>query len=125
MQEENKKEIGQVGESYAQRYLEKRGFQILEKNFRCKFGEMDLIISKDNIIVFIEVKFRRSLIYGLPCEAINSYKIHHLRRLASYYMAKFQSQYPERAKEMEFRIDVIEVLEIQNQCYIRHIKNAI
>ncbi len=125
MKEENKKQIGGRGEAYAQRYLERRGYKILEKNYRCKFGEIDLIISKDNRIIFTEVKFRRSMKYGLPCEAVNPYKIHHLKRLANYYISKIQSEFPERADAMEFRIDVIEILEIQNRCYIHHIKNAV
>ncbi len=84
----NKKQIGNFGENIAYNYLQKNNYEILERNFNCKQGEID-IIAKDNKtkeIVFIEVKARSGKKYGRGLEAINTYKLKHIVNSAKYYL---------------------------------------
>ena len=64
-----KKALGQEGEKIAIKYLQRLGYTIIEENFRCKSGEIDIIAKEDNEIIFIEVKTRTSNRYGEPIEA--------------------------------------------------------
>lgn len=92
----NKQFTGRAGELIAQKYLENRGYTILEKNYRNKYGEIDLIASKNNDLVFIEVKTRTGKEYGNPLEAVNKSKITRIRKIASFYIKqkKFSSFNP-------------------------------
>ena len=65
-----KKEFGNTGEDIATEYLEKQGYIILERNFYCKQGEIDIIAKDKNEVVFVEVKSRSDVGYGLPSEAV-------------------------------------------------------
>ena len=76
-----KKEFGNKGEDIAIEYLEKRGYIILERNFYCRQGEIDIIAKDKNEIVFIEVKSRSSIQYGCPSEAVNKQKIKELEEM--------------------------------------------
>jgi len=100
----NNKELGDLGERLAAEFLEKSGFRIVERNFRCRFGEMDLIILSRNLLIFVEVKTRRSFRYGLPSEAVNKRKQSNYYLLASYY-TRFQD-----LGNLSCRFDVIEVM---------------
>lgn len=82
------KSIGSYGESLACTILKSHGYKILERNFSCKIGEIDIIALKDNILCFIEVKTRTFSKYGFPCEAIDYYKQKKLGRLAQFYVIK-------------------------------------
>ena len=93
--------------------------KILDKNFVCRQGEIDIIALKDGEIIFIEVKTRKSLECGLPSEAVNKEKKKHIYKSAEYYLYS-------RNLEKEFvRIDVIEVYEKNRNYKINHIKQAI
>ena len=70
-----KKEFGNTGEDIATEYLEKQGYIILERNFYCKQGEIDIIAKDKNEVVFVEVKSRSDVGYGLPSEAVTKQKI--------------------------------------------------
>ena len=108
------KATGMKGELQVQKFLEKQGYKILESNYACKLGEVDIIAKDNDYIVFIEVKTRNDLLFGRPCEAVTPYKQNKIRAVAKYYlMMKKQS-------EENVRFDVIEVLEDE----INHIKNA-
>lgn len=78
--------IGQTGEELAAIYLERNGFDILERNFRCKIGEIDIIAQKNKILTFVEVKTRLSIVTGHPAEAVTFRKQQKIRRIAEYYM---------------------------------------
>lgn len=66
--------IGKLGEDYASSYLVELGYKILERNFRTRFGEIDIIAEKDDIIAFVEVKTRSKNYLYTPREAVNQYK---------------------------------------------------
>lgn len=70
---------GQSGESMALAYLEARGFCLVERNWTCRLGEIDLIVERKGEIRFVEVKFRRTMEYGYPEAAITRAKLRHLR----------------------------------------------
>lgn len=78
--------LGQKGEDMACSYLENKGFVLVQKNFRCRKGEVDLIMKDGEILVFIEVKYRRSLHFGSPFEAIDIKKQEKLLDVSRYYL---------------------------------------
>ena len=91
----SKKTIGRLGEKIALEYLKDKGYKLLEKNFYCHWGEIDLIFKKNDKIIFVEVKTRVGEKKGKPYEAINFYKIQDLKRAINYYLLKkncFQSK---------------------------------
>lgn len=111
--------LGGWGEDIAERYLKKKGYLIVERNFRCKLGEIDIIALDGAELVFIEVKTRRNQKFGLPCEAVNITKIRHLKRTAAYYMILSS------AEHKDARLDVIEILMEDGQAYLHHIENIV
>ena len=84
----NRRAVGSGYESYAADYLESQGYRILERNFRCRAGEIDLIARDGKYLVFIEVKYRRNPAGGDPLEAVNGRKQMTISRVASYYCLK-------------------------------------
>lgn len=87
----NHKETGSYGEEIAAKSLEEKDYTILERNFRCRFGEIDIIARVGETIVFIEVKTRRGRRYGEAVEAVDYRKQKKLRQLAEFYLLKNQS----------------------------------
>lgn len=77
------KRLGDDGESLARTYLEQRGFVVVDANWRCREGEIDLVAFDGTQLVIVEVKTRRSARYGSPIEAVTTEKLHRLRRLAA------------------------------------------
>jgi putative endonuclease len=82
------KNLGKTGEQLALKYLESAGFTILEKNFRSKFGEIDIVALKTRSLYFIEVKTRSNLRHGHPYEAVNKRKIYQIKKAANYFLLK-------------------------------------
>jgi putative endonuclease len=82
-----KDELGIRGERIAERHLVASGMQLLDRNWRCSQGEIDLVLRDADEIVFVEVKTRRSVAYGHPLEAITVAKLARLRRLAGAWCA--------------------------------------
>jgi len=91
----NKSETGTIGESIAKRFLEKKGYKIIEQNFRTKYSEMDLIVNKKDVLVFIEVRTKTNDHFGSPEQTINKNKINRLIRSAQAYIAykKYQGSF--------------------------------
>ncbi|MGE5629392.1 MAG: YraN family protein [Solirubrobacterales bacterium] len=114
----SKQDIGKIGEAVSEEYLIKSGYIILDKNYRCKIGEIDIIAKNMNHICFIEVKTRKNKIYGRPCEAVNYIKQKKILKSAQMYILK------NKLFECSFRFDVIEVLIFDNKYSINHIENA-
>ena len=79
--------IGKWGEKVAEEYLRGKGFIILENNVRTPYGEIDIIASIEDVIIFVEVKTRTSRSFGLPEEALTYRKLDHMRASAEYYAA--------------------------------------
>jgi putative endonuclease len=84
----NKRSIGVDYEYIAALYLQAEGYEIIEHNFRCKIGEIDIIAKKDNYLRFIEVKYRSDKRIGIPEEAVNYKKQRLISKTASYYIMK-------------------------------------
>lgn len=103
-------------EIVAQRYLRSKGYRINEINYICRFGEIDIIASKDNYIVFFEVKARKNTDFGLPREYVTPTKIKKIIITAKYYMLKKQLD------DIKCRFDVIEI--IYDKKIINHLENA-
>jgi putative endonuclease len=82
----NKREVGSIYEDRAAQFLLEEGYIILEKNFRCKLGEIDLIGKSEGYLCFIEVKYRSSSGYGFPSEAVDDRKRRKIVRTALTYM---------------------------------------
>jgi putative endonuclease len=105
---ENKYKAGMDGQKEAENYLFKKGYQIITKNYRIKSGEIDLVAKNEqteNYIIFIEVKFRRSLRHGYPREAVGVAKQRKIIRTALHYISAYH------LSNYDFRFDVVEVLE--------------
>lgn len=77
---------GKNGEDLACEYLKKQGYAVIERNFRIKGGEIDIIAKDGQYLIFVEVKTRYSHEYGLPVESITLRKIQYLLRTARYYI---------------------------------------
>lgn len=110
-------EKGRTGESIAVKYLINKDYYILEKNFRIKTGEIDIIALKDDILVFVEVKTRTSTNYGYAYEAVNKKKQRKIINTALYYIKL------NRMKNYQLRFDIIEVY-LGRTNKINHFKNA-
>ena len=109
--------IGNEGEDIACDYLINRQYKIIERNFGCKQGEIDIIALDKNELVFIEVKTRSNYKYGEGVNAVNNFKQKHIYKSASYYVYK-------RNLNNEFiRFDVIEVYMLP-PIKINHLKNV-
>jgi len=80
-----RRDTGILGEKLARDFLRKRGYRILEANYRCPGGEVDLIAEHKDYLVFIEVRTKRSRDFGTPEESITQTKMERLRTVASYY----------------------------------------
>ena len=118
-----RQELGAEGEALARGLLEEKGFRIVEQNFRCKIGEIDLICVRDKLLVFCEVKCRTSLMFGIPAEAVNSKKRRHIRRVASWYLTQ-KMRIKWLYDDFDMRFDVIEVVFVGEEHEINHIENA-
>lgn len=100
----NKKLIGQHIEHMAAIYLTKQNLKILHKNFKCKFGEIDLICKdeKEDQIIFVEVRYRKSVKFGEPASSVQKPKQIKLIKTAYYYLNKYFYELP-----MNYRFDII------------------
>lgn len=95
--------LGRLGERLAGDALEARGYRIIERNFRCRSGEIDLVAEEGQDLVFVEVKTRRGTAFGLPEEAVNNRKALKIQEVACYYLD--QHNLP----DCSWRIDVVAV----------------
>lgn len=114
-----KRDFGNTGENLATEYLEKQGYTILERNFYCKQGEIDIIAKDKNEIVFIEVKSRSNKLFSIPSEAVTKQKIKHLFRTARYFL------YKNKMINEYIRFDVVEILIKSGKFNINHIKQIV
>lgn len=117
--EDNHLDLGKKGEDAAAKFLERREYEILERNWRCPAGEADIIALDGDTLVFIEVKTRSDIDKGFPEEAITKEKRSRYERISAYYLK--QSDFT----EISFRFDVIGILVLgNNKATLRHHINA-
>lgn len=102
--------LGQSGENIAALFFEQKGYVVEERNWRCRAGEIDLIVRKVSEWRFVEVKTRSSDKFGLPEEALTAVKRVHFRQAIEWYMAK------NRGKISDFHADVVAIL-LDNQTF--------
>jgi putative endonuclease len=95
--------LGRAGEDAAAAFYARNGFTIVERNWRCSAGEIDLIVRRGSLLVFCEVKTRSSVTRGLPSEAVDWRKQARLRRLAGRWLAE------RRPRARDLRFDVVAV----------------
>ena len=112
-------ELGKIGEDIAANYLTRLGYKIIERNFECKQGEIDIIALHKEELVFIEVKTRTNTFYGEASESVNKFKIKHLLNSIKYYI------YKRNLQDEYIRIDIIEVYINGENIKINNIKQAI
>ena len=96
--------LGAFGEAYAARHLVEHGMVLLDRNWRCDAGEIDLVLREGRVLVVCEVKTRSSVAYGSPIEAVTEQKAARLRRLAARWLAEHA------VRPDEVRIDLVGVL---------------
>ncbi len=116
-----KKTIGKMGENITCKYLEKNNYNILDRNFSCLQGEIDVIAYdvKNREIVFFEVKTRTNFNYGFPSDAVNTLKQKHMLNSAKYYL------YSRGLEEYFVRIDVIEIVIHKGRYKLNHLKGVL
>lgn len=112
--------IGKKGEDIVCEYLRINNYNILERNFFCRQGEIDIIAidNKSKEIVLIEVKTRKNILYGIPAEAVTRKKQSNILNVGKYYL------YQKHLENELIRFDVIEVFLYENNFKINHIKQA-
>lgn len=112
---------GNLGEKLAAEFLKKKGYHVLQTNYRCPEGEVDIVARRQDCLVFVEVRTKRSREFGSPEESITPAKMAKLRRVAAHY------QQTQGAVPASWRIDVVAVeLDMQNRPRrMEHIENAV
>lgn len=100
---EDRKRTGVIGEKEAAKLLKKQGYKILETNYRCPLGEIDIIAKEKDTVVIVEVRTKRSRRFGTPEESVNATKRAKLIELANYYLQRKNQQ------NKFWRIDVVAV----------------
>ena len=108
-----KRKLGFFGESRAVKFLKKSGYKILHRNFRCPFGEVDIIAQKDDVLCFVEVKTRSSDYFGEPNQAVD-------RTRKSRYINSARYYFTDREIDCTVRFDIIEITKEG----VNHIENA-
>ncbi len=111
-------ERGLRGERAAGRYLRRRGYRVLQRNFRCPLGEIDLIAAKPGLVVFCEVKTRTGDGFAPPYEAVNRGKMMRLERTAEYWLNT------RPRPDEQYRFDVITVIMGKGRLRLTHIEDA-
>jgi putative endonuclease len=111
--------VGSRGEELASAFLERNGLKIVERNFRCKGGEIDIIAQDGKSLVFVEVKSRKNLAYGVPQLAVTPFKQRQISKAALTWLAK------NRQQDAPARFDVIAIILTSDTTFqLEHIRNA-
>ena len=110
--------LGKEGERVAERYLQKKGYVLVERNYRCPAGELDLIVLDRRVVVFVEVKTRTGLGFGSPLEAVEFRKQRKMIQVAQFFLAE------KRLQQRDARFDVVGVSWLGREPIVEHIENA-
>ena len=109
--------LGKEGEDLAVRHLKKKGYRIIERNYKNPLGEIDIIAYESGSVVFIEVKTRSTDEFGMPVEAVHRKKQEKMKQVALMYLKRFKT-------EMPARFDVVSVYAGRVEAEVEIIKNA-
>jgi putative endonuclease len=110
--------LGKEGERIAEIFLRKKGYKLVERNYRCAAGELDLIMLDQRVIVFVEVKTRTGIRYGTPLEAVEVRKQQKMIYAAQFFLSA------KRLSQREARFDVVGISWPGAQPSVEHIENA-
>jgi putative endonuclease len=115
--------VGRHGERVAERFLVERGAAVLARNWRCRAGEIDLVLLHGDALVAVEVKTRRGEAFGDPLEAITARKLARLRRLVARFADEHRDVLGGRAPEI--RVDAVSVLlPARGAAVVRHVQGV-
>lgn len=117
--EDFRKVLGARGEDLAVKYLKKKGYKVIERNYRCQWGEIDLVAREGDTLVFVEIKSRSSSGFGLPQDAVDRFKQGKLIEVARAYLAERRL-----TEDITMRFDVVAVQLTQSGPDIELIKDA-
>ena len=109
--------LGKEGEDMAAGYLEQKGYTVLDRNWRCGHKELDLVVTKDNTVVFVEVKTRTGSEWGDPEDAVTDRKIRRIVSSADAYIRFNQI-------DMDARFDVVSIVVEGGEFKVEHIEQA-
>jgi putative endonuclease len=107
----NRALLGQQGEALARAHLEKDGYIVRAKNYRCPWGEVDIVVEKDGEVVFVEVRARRSKRFGTPEESVTALKRKHLVSTAYHYIEAHDLTLPWRIDLIAIDVDAKGIVE--------------
>lgn len=110
--------LGRGGERLAEQFLRNKGYMVVERNYRCTGGELDLILLDGPIIVFVEVKTRTGPAFGTPLEAVESRKQRKMIRAAQVFLTA------RKLNQREARFDVVGISWLGSKPVVEHIQNA-
>ncbi len=114
-----KKATGKASENLAEEYLTSKGYTIVQRNFSCRWGEIDLVCHFGKWLVFVEVRSRHGSKYGSPEESIDHRKISKIRKTAFEYLGSHQD-----TRSLKMRFDFIGIVYEDNDVRINHIEGA-
>lgn len=110
--------VGKYGEDRASEFLQRLGYQLIDRNWRCDVGEIDIVARDSDCLVFAEVKTRTRVGFGHPFEAITSAKMKKMRQLVGEWCRVHQ------ISSVQVRLDAISVLISQGRIHIEHLKQV-
>ncbi len=111
--------LGRKGEEMAQQYLLRQKYKIIGKNYRCRYGEIDLIAEKKGAITFVEVKYRSTLEFGFPQESVIKRKKEKIKKVAMNYLKEHNLW-----DRIDCHFDVLSIYTKGEQIIVEHIKDA-
>jgi putative endonuclease len=114
----SKQALGREGERLAELFLKKKGYKLVERNYRCRGGEVDLILLERRVVVFVEVKTRTDDIFGSPFEAVQPRKQRRMILAAQLFL------HQKKLHERDARFDVVGISWLGVEPRVEHIQNA-
>jgi putative endonuclease len=108
---DNRRQLGQQGEDLARAHLEKAGYIVRDTNYRCPWGEVDIVVEKNEEVVFVEVRTRRSKRFGSPEESVTALKRKHLVSTAYHYIEAHDLPLPWRIDLIAIDVDAQGIVE--------------
>ncbi|WP_255472384.1 YraN family protein [Quadrisphaera setariae] len=116
-----RREVGAHGERVAEAHLVAAGAEVLDRNWRCRWGELDLVVRDGDALVGVEVRTRRTTAAGTPLESVTPLKVARLRRLLGLWCA----DHPARARAGRLRLDVVGVLlDAGGRASVQHVRGV-